>query len=43
MTGVSTYADRKEYGTNDEGLMWMERNVHLGTIQRHEMDKGVAA
>jgi hypothetical protein len=43
VTGVSTYADRKEYGTNDEGLMWMERSTLHGTIQRHEMDKGVAA
>jgi predicted phosphodiesterase len=39
VTGVSTYADRKEYGTNDEGLMWLEVNPLLRTIRRHEMAK----
>jgi hypothetical protein len=37
VTGVSTYADRKEYGTNDEGLLWLEVNPLLRTIRRHEM------
>jgi hypothetical protein len=43
VTGVSTYADRKEYGSNDEGLMWMERCTQDGTIQRHELAKGQVA
>lgn len=36
VTGVSTYADRKEYGTNDEGLMYLERDAQTQKIRRHE-------
>jgi predicted phosphodiesterase len=39
VTGVSTYADRKEYGTNDEGLLWMEADPLRHSIQRHELPK----
>lgn len=39
VAGVSTYADRKEYGTNDEGLMWFEYNPQLRRMRRHELAK----
>lgn len=34
--GVTTYADRKEYGTNDEGLQWLSVNPRYGLMRRHE-------
>lgn len=34
--GYSTYADRKEYGTADEGLMWLECVPRQRTFRRHE-------
>jgi predicted phosphodiesterase len=39
VTGVSTYADRKEYGTNDEGLLWFEVNPLTRQMVRHELHK----
>lgn len=34
--GYSTYADRKEYGTADEGLMWAEYRPRARVFRRHE-------
>lgn len=34
--GHSTYADRKEYGTQDEGLMWLECVPRRRMFRRHE-------
>ena len=34
--GHSTYPDRKEYGTQDEGLMWLECRPSYRTFRRHE-------
>lgn len=34
--GFSTYADRKEYGTADSGLMWVRIDPKEHTMQRHE-------
>ena len=34
--GVTTYADRKEYGTQDEGLMWLEVQPRHSVMRRHE-------
>ena len=36
-TGYSTYGERNEYGANDSGLMWLEVNPKLFTMQRHEL------
>jgi hypothetical protein len=36
VAGVSTYADRKEYGTNDDGLMWVEVDPQSHRMRRHE-------
>ena len=37
VAGVDTYADRKEYGANDEGLMWLEYNPQKRRARRHEL------
>lgn len=34
--GHSTYADRKEYGTQDEGLLWLECKPRWRIFRRHE-------
>lgn len=34
--GYSTYADRKEYGTQDEGLLWFECVPRHRIFRRHE-------
>lgn len=41
--GVSLYPDRKEYGTADRGLQWLEVNPRMRTLRRHEFVPAVRA
>lgn len=43
IAGCVTYAGKKGYGTNDEGLQWVSLNPGKGSAIRHEVDLDAAA